>query len=75
MGDRMETLGNPACISLGLQILPSTETFTFLSERRELISLIILVEHFNLCDLHNKSDSYVVSIAFSISKNTAVVQV
>jgi hypothetical protein len=71
----METRGFPACISLGVEISPSTETFTFFSERKELRSLIILVEIFNLCNLYNKPGHHVISKAFSVSKNTAAVQV
>jgi hypothetical protein len=42
VGDRTEPYGTPACISLGVDILPSTETLNFLYERKELISWINL---------------------------------
>jgi hypothetical protein len=43
VGDRTEPCGTPAFKSLGIDILPSTETLNFLCERNEL-SLIRLVE-------------------------------
>jgi hypothetical protein len=39
------------CISLGVEISPSTETVDFRSDTKELISLIKLVENFNLIKL------------------------
>jgi hypothetical protein len=44
-------------------------------ERKELISLIIFVSNFNLCNLYNKLGCQVVSKAFSISKNTAAIDI
>jgi hypothetical protein len=37
VGDRTEPCGTPACISLGVDISPSTETLNFLCERNELM--------------------------------------
>jgi hypothetical protein len=48
VGDRTEPCGTPACMHFGLDILPSTETLNFRCERMKLISLIKLVEKFNL---------------------------
>jgi hypothetical protein len=44
----MEPCGTPTCMYLGVDISPSTETLNFHSVRNELISLITLVENFNL---------------------------
>jgi hypothetical protein len=76
VGDRTEPCGTPACISLGVDISTSTETRNFLQERKVLISLIRLIEN---CYSHiyvrvcSKPMWHVVSMAFSISKNTAAV--
>jgi hypothetical protein len=40
VGDRMEPYGTPACMYLGVDISPSTETLNFRRERKELVSLI-----------------------------------
>jgi hypothetical protein len=40
VGDRTEPCGTPACMYLGVDISPSTETLNFLCERNTLISLI-----------------------------------
>jgi hypothetical protein len=50
----MELCGTPVYISLAVDILPSTQNLNFLSERRELISLITLLEIFNLCCLSHE---------------------
>jgi hypothetical protein len=73
MGDRKEPCSTPACISLGLDISPSTETLNFLWERKELISLIRLIENVNLDNLYSKPKCQVVANAFLISENTAAV--
>jgi hypothetical protein len=44
-------------------------------ERKEIISLIKLVEKCIFDNLYSKPGCYVVSKAFSISKNTAVVDI
>jgi hypothetical protein len=46
VGDRTEPCGTPGCISLTIDILPS-ETLNFLWKRKEQLSLIKLIEHFN----------------------------
>jgi hypothetical protein len=51
MGERMEPCGTPACIYLGVDIPPSTETLNFRSIRNLLISLITLVENSNLYNI------------------------
>jgi hypothetical protein len=51
MGDRTETCGNPAFISLGVDISPSTENLNFRCERNDLISLVKLVENSNVDNL------------------------
>jgi hypothetical protein len=70
VGDRTEPCGTPACITLGVDISPSTETLNFICERKEPISLIKLVENSNLDNLYSKPECHVVSKAFSMSKNT-----
>jgi hypothetical protein len=45
VGDRTEPCSTPDCISLVVDISPSTEILTFLFERNELISLIKMVEN------------------------------
>jgi hypothetical protein len=51
VGDRKEPCGTLACISLGVDISPSTETLNFCCERNDLIILIKLVENCNLDNL------------------------
>jgi hypothetical protein len=51
VGDRTESCGTPACIYLGVDISPSTDTLNFRSVRNEPISLITLVENSNLDNL------------------------
>jgi hypothetical protein len=75
VGDRTEPCGTPAYISLGVDISPSTETLNFLCERKEPKSLIKLVENTNLDMLYSKPWCHVVSKAFSMSKNTAAVEI
>jgi hypothetical protein len=48
VGDKTEPCGTLACISLGINISPSTEILNFLLEGKELISFIRLIENFNL---------------------------
>jgi hypothetical protein len=73
VGERTEPCGTPACITLGVDISPSTETLNFLCDRKELISIIKLIENSNLDSLYSKPVCHVVSKAFSMSKNTAAV--
>lgn len=70
----MEPCDTPACISLGVDISPSTEVLNFLSECKELISLIMLSEKFYFSNIHKKRGCHDISKAFSISKNTAAVE-
>jgi hypothetical protein len=48
VGDKTEPCGNPACISLVVDISPSTGTLNSRFGRKELMSLIKLVENSNL---------------------------
>jgi hypothetical protein len=74
MGGRLEPCGTPACISVGVDIsLPSTETLNFLWERKELISLIRLIQNFNSDNLYSKQRCHISSKVFSVSKNTVTV--
>jgi hypothetical protein len=57
--DRTEPCGTPACISLGVDISPSTETLNFRSERKELISCINLVENSNYDNLYSRPECHV----------------
>ena len=74
IGFRTKPWGTPACISLGFDISPLTETLNFLLERNELISLTMLTEKCNLSNVYRKPGCQVVSKAFSISKNSAAVE-
>jgi hypothetical protein len=51
VGDRTELVGTPACMYLGVDISPSTETLNILCERNEGISLIKVVVCYNLDNL------------------------
>jgi hypothetical protein len=62
--DRTEPCGTLACISLCIDISPSTETLNFLIERKELISLVRLIENFDVDDSYSKPRCHVVSEAF-----------
>jgi hypothetical protein len=75
VGDRTEPCGSPACISLAVDISPSIETLNFRRERNELMSLIKLVGNSSSDNLYSKPGCHVVSKAFSISKNTAAVDI
>jgi hypothetical protein len=79
VGDKIEHFGTPACISLGVDISPSTETLNLHCERKEPMSLIKLVENSSLDNLqllvYSEPECHVVSKAFSMSKNTAAVDI
>jgi hypothetical protein len=75
VGDRTEPCGTPACISLGVDISPSTETLNFHSERKEPIRWITLVENSNFDNLYSRPECHVVSKAFSMCKNTTAVDI
>jgi hypothetical protein len=70
----MEPCGTPASICLVVDISPCTETLNFGSEN-VIISLIKLSENSNLGSLYSKPVGHAVSTAFSISKNTAAVDI
>jgi hypothetical protein len=73
--DRKEPCGTLACISLGLDSSPSAETLNILGEREKLIRMARLIENFNSDKLYSNSMCHVVSNAFSISKDTAPVDI
>jgi hypothetical protein len=75
VGDRTEPCGTPACISLGVDISPSTKTLNFLSERKELISWIKLVENSNFDIFYSNPECHEVSNVFSMSENTAAIHI
>jgi hypothetical protein len=75
VGDKTEPCGTPACITLGVDISPSTETLKFFCVRKEPISLIKLFENSNLDNFYSKPECHVLSQAFSMSKNTAAVDI
>jgi hypothetical protein len=67
IGDKTEPRGTPACISLGFEITPSTETLNLRWERNDPISLVKLFENSNFDNLYSKPECHVVSKAFSMS--------
>jgi len=71
----MEPCGTPASVFLGLDISPSTETLDCLWDIYELIRFIKFTESCNFDTLCNKPGCHVVSKAFSVSKNTAAVDI
>jgi hypothetical protein len=73
--DKTETCDTPALTSLGVYILPSTETLNFHSERNLLINLIRFLENSIVDNLYNKSGFHKVSKAFSMSRNTVAVDI
>jgi hypothetical protein len=74
VGASMELCDTPASISLGVDSSPSTETLNFLCDLY-LISFITLTESCYFDNLYNKPGCHVVSKAFSVSKNTAAVDI
>jgi hypothetical protein len=64
-----------ARITLGLNISPSTETMNLRCERKELMSLIKLVQNSNLDILYSKPHCHVLLMAISMCKNTAAVDI
>jgi len=75
VGARMEPCGTSACISLGVESSPYTETLNFLLVRNELMSFIKFTEKCNFNNLYSKPGCHAVSKAFSIFKNTAAVDI
>jgi hypothetical protein len=67
----MEPGGTLACISLRVDISPSTKILNFLSETKLLISFIRLTENFNFDHLYTKPKCHVVRKASSLFKNSA----
>jgi hypothetical protein len=67
--DRTENCGTLACMSLGVDNAPSTETLNFLWQRKELISLIRFIESFNLDNLCSKPRSINSLIPFRTRSN------
>jgi hypothetical protein len=70
-----ELCGIPALISLGVDNSPSTETLNFLLVRYKLMSFIKFVGNCNFDILYGRPECHVVSKAFSMSKNTAAVDI
>jgi hypothetical protein len=73
--DKTEHCGISACMSLGVYISPSTETLNFLWENIALICFIRLIEKLYSYSLYSKQTCHVLWNAFSISKNTAAVDI
>jgi hypothetical protein len=74
-GGQDGTLWHPCLYISWRNISPSTETLKFLWERKELTSLCRLIENFRLDNLYSRPRCHVVSKAFSLSKNTAAIDV
>jgi uncharacterized Zn-finger protein len=72
---RAKPRGTPTTVSLGVENSPSTKTSHFLSVRKEAITLIRLVENSDYDDLYSSPQCHVVSKAFSMSKNTAAIDI
>jgi hypothetical protein len=72
---RTEPCGTPEPTFLGDESLPSTETFNFLLVKKEAINLMRLIENCNSDSLYSRPHCHVMSKAFSISKNTAAVDI
>jgi hypothetical protein len=75
VGERIELCGTPACISLAVDISPSTETLNLRCERKDPISLVKLFENSNFGNFYSKPECHVVSKTFSMSKNTVAVDI
>lgn len=73
-GARTDHSGTPAPISLGVENSPFTEVLFSVSEK-EPISLTRLVENYNSDSLYSRTNCHIVSKAFSIFKNSAVVDI
>jgi hypothetical protein len=69
IGDKTELCGTPACITLGVDISPYTETLNFLCERNEPISLKKLVENSNLENLYSKPVSFRIKGFFNVQEH------
>jgi hypothetical protein len=64
VGCRAEPYGTVACILLVIDISPSTQIPNFMSERNELMNLIMLAQNCNWENLYNKPASHVGSRVF-----------
>jgi hypothetical protein len=74
VGDRTKSWRTPAYISLGVDILPSTDTANFRSDRKELIGLNKLVENFNFYNLYNKPGCQVAMLYQRLFQYPRIVQ-
>jgi hypothetical protein len=63
----------PLLVSLGVGILPSTETLNIFLRKKKLLSLFRLIENFNTENLHSNRGRNIVSKALSIFRNTAAI--
>jgi hypothetical protein len=68
--DRTEPCGTPLVYPLAQIFHLQPKLLSFLWERKELISLIRLIEYFNSDKLYSKPRCHVVSKAFSLSKDS-----
>jgi len=75
VGAGTERYGTPASISIAVGSSPPTETLNFLWDKYEPLSFIKLTESCNFDNLYNKPGCHVVSEAFSVSKNTAAMDI
>jgi hypothetical protein len=75
VGDKTAPCGTPACIILGDDISPSTKALNFLCEIKEPRSLDKLVENSKFDKFYSKPECHVVPKDFSMSKNTAAVDI
>jgi hypothetical protein len=64
----MEPCGTSACISLGVESSPYTDTLNFLLVGNELMSFIEFAEKCNFDSLYSKAGCHVALKAFSISR-------
>jgi hypothetical protein len=74
-GVRTEPCGTPASIFLGKESSPSTEILNYLLFKKEAISLIRLIKNCIFDSLCSRPECHVVSKAFSMSKDTAAVDI
>ena len=54
--DRTEPCHTPACISLDVDISPSTITLNYLFEKKGLMNLIIVIKNFNFDNRQSKPE-------------------
>jgi hypothetical protein len=75
VGARMEPCGTSACTFRDVDSSPSAVTLNFIMDRNELISFMKLAENCNFDNFYSKPGCHVVSKAFSMSENTAAVDI